>query len=211
MKKWNRILPVLGVVLLLVGCGKKAAEMTTIELLKDGSVRHTMVEEFGGGTADALQSLMDEKVAAYNSGNPGKGNVTVETVEEVDGNVRVVMTYPDADSFDGFMNMDVVAVDPALRAPFFCGTVEEALMQGYDLEITLQSVGEEGALQGKSALLTKGENTLIIYDNQMNLGAPVRISLQSNPSYVSDNVTVADNRLVEVAGEDKLAYILLEN
>lgn len=211
MKKWNRILPVLGMVLLLVGCGKKTAEMTTIEILKDGSIRHTMVEEFGEGTADALQSLMEEKVAAYNSGNSGKESVKVDTVKAEDGSVMVVMTYPDADSFDGFMNMDVVAVDPSLRAPFFYGTVEEALMQGYDLEITLQSVGEEGALQGKSDLLAKGESTLIIYDNQMNLGAPVQISLQNSPAYVSDNVTVVEDKLVEVAGEDKPAYILLEN
>lgn len=211
MKKWNRILPVLGMVLLLVGCGKKTAEMTTIEILKDGSIRHTMVEEFGEGSAEALQSLLDEKVAAYNSGNSGKESVKVDTVEAEDGSVRVVMTYPDADSFDGFMNMDVAAVDPTLRAPFFYGTVEEALMQGYDLEVTLQSVEEEGALQGKNDLLTKGESTLIIYDNRMNLGAPVQISLQNEPAYISDNVTVADKKLVEVAGEDELAYILLKD
>lgn len=208
MKKINRILPVLGMVLLLGGCGKKMAEVTTIEIMKDGSIRHTMVEDFGEESAEALQSLMDEKAAAYNSSAAG-GSVAVEDVEASEGIVRVVMTYPDAQAFDGFMNMDVVAVDPALRAPFFYGTVEEALMQGYDLEVTLQGVEEEGSLQGKSDLLAKGESTLLIYDNQMNLGAPVQISLQEKPVYISDNVTVADKNLVEVTGEDKLAYILL--
>ena len=211
MKKCNRILPVLGMVLLLGGCGKRTVEMTTIEILKDGSIRHTMVEDFGEGSAEALQSMMEEKVAAYNSGNSGKESVKVDAVESEGGSIRVVMTYPNAQAFDGFMNMDVVAVDPALRAPFFYGTVEDALMQGYNLEITLQGVEKEGTLQGKSDLLTKGENTLIIYDNQMNLGASVQISLQDNPAYISDNVTLAGKRLVEVAGEDKPAYILLEN
>lgn len=208
MKKINRILPVLGMILLLGGCGKKMAEVTTIEILKDGSIRHTMVEDFGEGSAEALQSLMDEKAAAYNSSAAG-GSVAVEDVEASEGVVRVVMTYPDAQAFDGFMNMDVVAVDPALRAPFFYGTVEEALMQGYDLEVTLQGVEEEGSLQGKSDLLAKEESTLLIYDNQMNLGAPVQISLQEKPAYISDNVTVVDKNLVEITGEDKLAYILL--
>lgn len=211
MKKCNRILPVLGMVLLLVGCGKTTVEMTTIEILKDGSVRHTMVEDFGEGSVEALQSMMDEKVAVYNSDNSGKEGVKVDTVEAQDGSVKVVMTYPDADSFDGFMNMDVAAVDPTLRAPFFYGTVEEALMQGYDLEVSLKSAGEEDALQGKNDLLTKGENTLIIYDNQMNLGASVQISLQSEPAYISDNVTVVGKKLVEIAGEDELAYILLKD
>lgn len=212
MKKGIRILLAAFIVFLLAGCGKAAeeAETTTIAIQKDGSIEHTMIEEFDETSVDALQTMMTEKVAAYNNSNAGAGNIAVDTVELKDGVARVVMTYPDAEAFDGFMNMDVVAVDPALRAPFFYGTVEEAFMQGFDLEITLQSVEEDEVLQGKSDLLARSENKLIIYDNEMNLGAPVQISLQEKPVYISGNVTMVDKKLAEISGAEKPAYILME-
>lgn len=210
MKKWSRILLAALMVFLVTGCGKETVEVTTIAIQKDGSIKHTMVEEFGETSADALQSLMTEKVTAYNNSNAGAGNVSVDTVELEDGVAKVMMTYPDAEAFDGFMNMDVVEVDPALRAPFFYGTVEEAFMQGFDLDIALQGVDGKETLQGKNDLLSRSENKLIIYDNEMNLGAPVQISLPKKPLFISDNVTAAGKTLVEISGAEKTAYILLE-
>ncbi|RKJ42786.1 hypothetical protein D7X98_18580 [bacterium 1XD8-76] len=209
MEKWKKVLPLAVMGFLLTGCGTTTAEVTTIAILKDGTIEHTLVEDFGEESVDALQSMMLEKTAAYNKNN-ADGEIAVKTVEEEDGIVKVVMSYPDAAAFDGFMNMDVVEVDPALRAPFFYGTVEEAFMEGYDLEITLQGVESEEVLQGKNDLLAKGEKKIIIYDNEMNLGAPVQISLQEKPAYVSDNVTMTGKKLVEISGEDEMAYILME-
>ena len=209
MEKWKKVLPLAVMGFLLTGCGATTAEVTTIAIQKDGTIEHTLVEDFGEESVDALQSMMLEKTAAYNKNN-ADGEIAVKTVEEEDGIVKVVMTYPDAAAFDGFMNMDVVEVDPALRAPFFYGTVEEAFMEGYDLEITLQGVESEEVLQGKNDLLAKGEKKIIIYDNEMNLGAPVQISLQEKPAYVSGNVTVTGKKLVEISGEDEMAYILME-
>lgn len=210
MGKWKSIVLSLLAVFLLGGCGKTTVEVTTIAIQKDGTIKHTMIEDFGEESVDALTSMMTEKVAAYAGSDSGAGGgITVDEVEAADGVVKVVMTYPDAASFDGFMNMDVVAVDPALRAPFFYGTVEDAYMQGYDLEVTLQGVEDEQTLQGKSDLLALGENKIIIYDNEMNLGAPVQISTQEEPLYISDNVTVAGKKAVEVSETDEVAYILL--
>lgn len=210
MGKWKRILLPLLAVFLLGGCGKTTVEVTTIAIQKDGSIVHTMIEDFGEESVDTLQSMMSEKVAAYGNTSGAGDGITVDAVEAEEGTVKVVMTYPDAASFDGFMNMDVVTVDPALRAPFFYGTVEDAFMQGFDLEITLQSVGGEETLNGKSDLLALSENKIIIYDNEMNLGAPVQISAPEEPLYISDNVTVAGKKTAEVSETDKLAYILLE-
>ena len=209
MKKWKKLLLPLLAVFLLGGCGKTTVEVTTIAIQKDGSIVHTMIEDFGEESVDTLQSMMTEKVAAYGSASGAGDGITVDAVEAEEGTVKVVMTYPDAEAFDGFMNMDVVTVDPALRAPFFYGTVEDAYMQGFDLEISLQSVEGEGMLSGKSDILALGENKIIIYDNEMNLGAPVQISTQEEPLYISDNVTVAGKKAVEVSETDELAYILL--
>lgn len=123
MEKWKKVLPLAVMGFLLTGCGATTAEVTTIAIQKDGTIEHTLVEDFGEESVDALQSMMLEKTAAYNKNN-ADGEIAVKTVEEEDGIVKVVMTYPDAAAFDGFMNMDVVEVDPALRAPFFlrdCG------------------------------------------------------------------------------------------
>lgn len=211
MEKWKKISLLVLLGFILSGCGKTTVEVTTIAIQKDGTIVHTMVENFGEESVDMLQSMMQEKVDIYNDDNSGtEGSITINTVETDEGMVKVVMTYPDAASFDGFMNMDVVAVDPALRAPFFYGTVEDAYMQGYDMEISLESAEEGDGLQGKNDLLSMGKNKLIIYDNEMNQGAAVQISTQEKPLYISDNVTVAGKNLVEVSETDKLAYILLE-
>lgn len=211
MEKWKKISLLVLLGFILSGCGKTTVEVTTIAIQKDGTIEHTMVENFGEESVDTLQSMMQEKVDIYNDDNSGtEGSITINTVETDEGMVKVVMTYPDAASFDGFMNMDVVAVDPALRAPFFYGTVEDAYMQGYDMEISLESAEEGDGLQGKNDLLSMGKNKLIIYDNEMNQGAAVQISTQEKPLYISDNVTVAGKNLVEVSETDKLAYILLE-
>lgn len=209
MRKWKKALPLAVIGFLLTGCGEAAAEVTTIAIQKDGTIEHTLVEDFGEESVDELQSMMLEKTAAYNKNSSGDG-IEVKTVEAEDGVVKVVMTYPDADAFDGFMNMDVVEVDPALRAPFFCGTVEEAFMEGFDLEIKLQGVENEEVLNGKNDLLAKGENEIIIYDNEMNLGAAVQIILPEKPAYISGNVTVTGKKTVEVSGRDEMAYILME-
>ena len=211
MEKWKKISLLVLLGFILSGCGKTTVEVTTIAIQKDGTIVHTMVENFGEESVDTLQSMMQEKVDIYNDDNSGtEGSITINTVETDEGMVKVVMTYPDAASFDGFMNMDVVAVDPALRAPFFYGTVEDAYMQGYDMEISLESAEEGDGLQGKNDLLSMGKNKLIIYDNEMNQGAAVQISTQEKPLYISDNVTVAGKNLVEVSETDKLACILLE-
>lgn len=211
MEKWKKISLLVLLGFILSGCGKTTVEVTTIAIQKDGTIVHTMVENFGEESVDTLQSMMQEKVDIYNDDNSGtEGSITINTVETDEGMVKVVMTYPDAASFDGFMNMDVVAVDPALRAPLFYGTVEDAYMQGYDMEISLESAEEGDGLQGKNDLLSMGKNKLIIYDNEMNQGAAVQISTQEKPLYISDNVTVAGKNLVEVSETDKLAYILLE-
>lgn len=197
------------IVFLLAGCGKKKPEITTIAITKDGDIEHTMIEEFAEGSVDALKNMILEKVAAFNN-HSADGGVKVSSIEETEGIVEVVMTYPDAAAFDGFMNMDVSALNPALRAVFFYGTVEDALEQGYDLDITLQSAkDEEEELRGKNDILEMGKNRLLIYDNAMNLGAPIQIDLPKKPLYLSDNVKVAGKKVVEISETDEVAYILL--
>ncbi len=209
MRRWKIISLLIAAGLLLSGCGKSTEEVTTITIQKDGSIEHTIIEDFEEESTDSLQDMLLTKTAEYNKNISGEG-IKVDTVEKNDGTVRIRMTYPTAADFDGFMNMDVVAVDQALRAPFFYGTVEEAFSEGYDLDVMLYGVENENFLQGKDDILLMGENKIIIYDNRMNLGASVQINVPNSILYSSDNVTLAGKKLAEISDTDKLAYILLE-
>lgn len=209
MKKWKTVLLTAAVLFLLTGCGKTVAEVTTIAIQKDGTVEHTIIEAYEGDSVESLQNMLLKKTAEYNNTVSGEG-VSLDLVEETDGVVRVVMSYPSAADFDGFMNMDVTAIDPEMRAPFFYGTVEEAFAEGYDLKAVLHGVENDNLLQGKDDILPMGKNKIVIYDNRMNLGAAVQISVQEPLLYISDNVTVVGKKVAEVSDTDELAYILLE-
>ena len=101
MEKWKKIALLVLLGFILSGCGKTTVEVTTIAIQKDGTIVHTMVENFGEESVDTLQSMMQEKVDIYNDDNSGtEGSITINTVETDEGMVQVVMTYPDAASFD---------------------------------------------------------------------------------------------------------------
>ncbi len=209
MQRQKTILLISAVILLLTGCGKSVAEVTTIAIQKNGEIEHTMIETFEEDSVDAFRNMLTAKVEEYNSGVSGDG-IEVKGVEEQDGVIKVEMAYPSAADFDSFMNMDVVAVDPALQAPFFYGTVEEAFTEGYDLDTILYGVENDNLLRGKDDILLMGQNRIVIYDNQMNLGAAVQISVPETVLYTTENVKIVGKKLVEVSDTDGLAYILLE-
>ena len=46
MEKWKKVLPLAVMGFLLTGCGATTAEVTTIAIQKDGTIEHTLVEDF---------------------------------------------------------------------------------------------------------------------------------------------------------------------
>lgn len=196
-------------VLLLTGCGKSVAEVTTIAIQKNGKIEHVMIESFDEGSEEAFQEMLEEKVEEYNAGISGD-SIEVKKVEEKGGILKVEMVYPTAADFDRFMNQDVADIDPSLRAPFFYGTVEEAFTEGYELNAVLYGVENDNLLRGKDDILPMGKNKMIIYDNRMNLGETVQISMPEALLYATDNAKILDKKLVEISDTDKLVYLILE-
>ena len=155
MKKMNLfLLTVLGAALLLSGCGSKAEEeeTTTLELKKNGEIVQSIIEDFGESyyDLDELKSTTESMIAGYNE-SAGSDNIKLQSAEVTDGVVHLVMTFRKSEDYTGLY-----------RQALFSGTVKDAFNAGYDLDITLNSVKEEGATINKQDILDMGEKHIAV-------------------------------------------------
>ena len=117
----------------LVGCGgDPEVTETTIEVRKNGSVIHTIVEEFSEEYYDLeeLMSVIQESCDAYND-SAGRKAVSVGDVEVTDGVLTAVMTYASVSDYASFNGQAL-----------FAGSIRDAYNAGYTLDVTLQSARE---------------------------------------------------------------------
>lgn len=179
------------------GCGGSESAMTetTIDVKKNGSVVHTIVEDFAEDYYDlqALQDTISQSCDAYNEA-AGKEAVTVKSVAAVDGIVAVVMNYQDSAAYAGFN-----------KQALFTGTVKDAFNAGYDLDVTLLSAKKEGAAIGKEELLGMGEKHVVIVREAVN------VRVWDDILYYSEDVTPAGNaKTVTVTDGNMLTYIVFD-
>lgn len=181
----------------LAGCGssESAVTATTIEVKKDGSVIHTIVEDFSEDYYDlaALEREIQDACDSYNALS-GEGSVTVGEAVVADGILTVRMTYQDAAAYAGFN-----------KQALFTGTVKDAYNAGYDLDVTLYSVLNDGETIGKDELLNMGEKHIVI------LREAVDVRVWNKVLYVSGDVLkTGDSKMVMVGGSSALTYIVFE-
>lgn len=181
----------------LAGCGssESAVTATTIEVKKDGSVIHTIVEDFSEDYYDleALEREIQDACDTYNA-SAGEGSVTVGEAVVEDGVLTVRMTYQNAAAYAGFN-----------KQALFSGTVKDAYNAGYDLDVTLYSIQDDGETIGKDDLLNMGEQHIVI------LREAVDVRVWDKVLYVSGDVLkTGDSRMVMVGGGSALTYIVFE-
>lgn len=195
-RDWMLLLAAFVVTIGLAGCGSKSAETeTTIEVKKNGTVVHTIVEAFSESYYDLeqLKTMMQEACDAYNE-TAGQKAVSIESAEVTEGVVTVVMKYKDAASYAGFN-----------KQALFAGTVKGAFDAGYNLDVTLLSAREEGETAGKQELLTMGEKNMVIVRED------VRVKVWDKILYhAQDALPTEDSRTVTVTDADTLTYIVFE-
>ena len=152
----------------LSGCGSdpKVTE-TTIEVKKNGSVIHTIVEDFSEEYYDLeeLTALMLDSCDAYNEG-AGK---------------KAVSVGDDYASFNG--------------QALFAGSIKDAYNAGYTLDVTLQPAREGESPISKDDLLNMGEKNLIIVREAVAVrmwGKPLYYSQDVEPAGDAKTVRVTD-------------------
>ena len=194
---------------LMVGCGKSTIKTTTISLHKDGSVKHTIIEDFDTTSEDGVEDLKQmvlKEIASYNTG-ASDGKISITKVEAADDNkVLVEMSYPDMTAFHDFNNADADQ-----DAVAFFGTVQEAYDAGYDLSgVTVYENGDQSSALTGDDILAMGDQHIFIYDNALNSGEPVVFQSYEKINYCSKNATI-DNKKATIDSEaGNMVYLIMK-
>lgn len=176
--------------LFLWGCGDnqsgdgdmevEAAENLSaqVEVLKDGSITETLVEDFAEAYYDeeSLRNMILAEVAEFNKSH-GDAPVSVDRLEREDGAVTAQITYPSAEIYSQYNT------DDYNEKKLFCGTVKDAYDAGYPLDVSMQDTKGENTI-GKQELLEMGEQYILISDS------PMRVKVPGKIQYASGNVSV---------------------
>ena len=180
----------------LVGCGgDPEVTETTIEVKKNGSVVHTLVEEFSEEYYDLeeLMSVIQESCDAYND-SAGRKAVSVGDVEVTDGVLTAVMTYASVSDYASFNGQAL-----------FAGSIRDAYNAGYTLDVTLQSAREGEDSIAREDLLNMGEQNLVI------IREAVAVRMWGKARYYTQDVEPGkDARTVRVTDPDTLSYIVFD-
>ena len=111
-----------------------------------------------------------------------------------DGVVHLVMTFRKSEDYTGLY-----------RQALFSGTVKDAFNAGYDLDITLNSVKEEGATINKQDILDMGEKHIAV------VRETTTVKTYGGILYISDDVTMGpDDRTATVTNGESLSYIIFK-
>lgn len=191
----KRIEGVLGVCLLFVfltGCGEVQLQNgTNLQLMKDGSVTVTYIEEFPADYYDIseLQTMNEEEVNAYNQ---QMGEAVVEVLgAETDGSkLTLEMSYKDIDNYGDMNGVQV-----------FSGTVGQALALGYDLNKAFINIKDGEKITDMS--WEDLESHHIVITNELST-----IHTYKNIEYVTENVTMSDNKkMATVTGQGQAVIV----
>lgn len=171
----------------LCACAEQKPEdigTTTVYVRNDGSIIATYVEDFSQSYYDMaeLQSDTEANITSYNASN-GEGKVEM-TFFAVEGNVaKMQMEFADAKTYTDYIGEDV-----------FCGTVAEALEQGYELKFSLHNPANADDVIGEHELLAMQDSNIIIVENAL------RVRSESKILYMSSDAKYIDE--YEVDGYD---------
>ncbi len=194
MRKITILLLIVSMTVLLAGCGSggSAESETTLEFKKNGQVVHTIVEDFSADyyDLDELETDVKSQIEEYNT-RVGSDRISLDSSELEDGTLTMVMTFQGAEDYSSFY-----------RQALFCGTVKAAFEAGYDLDIELNSVQEEGTTINKQDILDMGERHIIVVREAIHLKPYADIL------YASGDVEVTGDRDAVVTDGQSLSYII---
>lgn len=169
-----------------------ASSASSLTVEKDGSIAHMIVEDFSGSefySEERLKSMIDSSIDEYTSGHPS-AQIKLKNLKVKDGVANVSMEYGDYQAYAGFNSED-----------FFVGTVKDANMAGYDLNVTLRSVSDNTEIS-KPDLLGMGDSHIILAIVEAageTQADQIRINCFDEILYVSDGITAAGKKSADVS------------
>lgn len=181
----------------LTSCGAMSKEEATrLCVKKDGTICSYIEESFEQTyyDEDELQQSILVEAAEYNR-EAGGDKIAVEKVKAEKGTASVEMTYESALDYAGFNGV-----------VFFDGTAQEALLEGYELNVVLSAVEDPLKTLGKADILAMEDYKLLITD------VPEQIVLDGKAEYINENAAASKNRrsVKRAEAAEGLAYILYQ-
>jgi hypothetical protein len=148
----------------LAACGSNnvASSVTsgsTITINKNGSISNSIVEDFGESyyDEDSLKTMIEDSIFEYinKSSDSNIDKPSLKSCSVADGYAKVTIDYETYKAYAGFNRED-----------FFFGTITEANMAGYDLNITLKDADDSSVTISKPQLLGMGDNHIVIIETE---------------------------------------------
>lgn len=189
--------------LTLAGCGQvkvpDVVDVSTIAITEEGTVTSYLVDIFDQEYYDIseLASMAITEAAEYNTEKQSGETVpvTVDKVEALeDGSQKVVVTHK-YDSADTFMDYN----DSVL----FYGTVQEAVNEGYNLNVVLKSIKDDSVLSEED-LIQDGERHLVITKEKARIYCPEKVT------HISEGAVVDSDGSVDTTQTESTVVILMK-
>lgn len=170
-----------------------AATVTSLSIEKDGGISNTIVESFSGDYyyedgEEGLKTMIESSIDEYTSGN-GDAQIKLKSFKVKDGVATVVMEYGDYQTYAGYNGED-----------FFAGTIRDANMAGFDLNVTLKSISDD-TTASKPELLGMGDSHIVIVGCEKDPEQPeqLRINCFDEILYVGDGVVTVGKKSADIS------------
>lgn len=190
MKKSFLYVVLLMSLLVITGCSKNAKSINTEEVTvntilakTNGVLQVATVEDFNKPyyNLDELKEFVSKEVEAYNQ-NAGDNKVKVNTVEQRDNKVIMLLTYSGMDQYTAFNKV---------TAAYFNSGIDNLQLT---LPATLVSASNE-SLTGTQEIIQNDGYKVIV------LNEPYDIIVDGKVKYYSENAKLLDNNKVQGAAE----------
>lgn len=185
----------------LTGCGEAKApdgiDTPTVLVNKKGQITVWQVGEFDRADyiLSELKDMAVAEAAQFNIAMQKNAAVAVESVEALpDGSGRVMVVY----KFDGWESCGEF-----LEEDLFFGTVKEAVLKGFDTNVSMKSA-KDGAIFTGEQLKQSGDKYLVITDIKANIYCSGKVA------YISGDAVLNEDGSVDTSGVEGFAYILLK-
>lgn len=195
---WTAVL--FAAVLGLGGCAGQEKALTadtdTIILQEKGDVVGYITQEFDENrySYEQLQQMMDSEITSYCS-QTSEGAVVLDKSElSEEGVLTVVMTYGSAQDYAAFN-----------RETFFYGTIEEAVLAGYDLqELKMRDASDAEVTVGRAELESMPDSYILITEDPSNIRGYHKLA------YVGMNDTVVTEHEVDTDDSENMHYVIFK-